>query len=157
MASTERIHGQSASGGRESRWDLQNVVHQFQHRQESLLWRKVSRTQAERTPPLHGQVRRSESAWRDSSDDRLETGLLRHGVEHHAGRHPRGDSLRGVLHGLAGIADAAGKTGRGGNTRSAVKEFQVEREVERALALNFLAAILRQPIPWAIVSGQPGK
>ena len=43
-----------------------------------------------------------------------------HRIEHHAGRDTRGHSRRGVLSGLAGLADVVGKTGGGGNSRSTV-------------------------------------
>ena len=49
----------------------------------------------------------------------LETGVLRNRIEHHARRDARGHSSRGLLSRLAGIADAAGETRRGGNSRSA--------------------------------------
>jgi len=46
-------------------------------------------------------------------DNHLEAGVLRHRIEHHAGRSARGNSHRGVLSWLAAIADAAGETRRG--------------------------------------------
>ena len=91
-----------------------------------------------------------------SNDDHLEAGLLRNRVEHHAGRNPRGHSRRGVLSRLAGIADAVGETGRGGNSRSAVKSFELS--VRRSLAqVNSSAATPRRRVPWAIASGRPDK
>src|SRR5438132_6022723 len=49
VAATERIHRQGSSSGCESRWHLQDVVHQFQHRQGPLLRRNLSRIEASRT------------------------------------------------------------------------------------------------------------
>ena len=53
---------------------------------------------------------------RNAGDHHLEESLRRHGIEHRAGRNARRHSRRGVLSRLAGIADAAGETGRGGDS-----------------------------------------
>ena len=82
---TGKVHHIDAKvGGR-----LQDVVHEFHHRQEPLLRRQISRTGAARTHSLHGQVRRPESAGRNAGDGDIEKGVVRHGVEHRARRRPR--------------------------------------------------------------------
>src|ERR1700704_252234 len=113
VASAEWIYWQGSSPGRESRRHLPDVVHQFHHRQEPLLRWNLSRIEAPRTHPLHGQIRRPGSARRNADHNHVESGVLWHGIEHHAGRSARRHSRRGVLSRLAGIADAAGETRRG--------------------------------------------
>ena len=51
--------------GRQGRRHLQDVVPQFHHRQEPFFRRRVPRTRARRTSPLHRQVRRPEPAGRN--------------------------------------------------------------------------------------------
>src|SRR5215831_5528550 len=46
MAATEWLHRQGPSSGRESRRHIQNVVHEFHHGRESLIWRKIFGTRA---------------------------------------------------------------------------------------------------------------
>ena len=113
LASTERIHRQGSPPGRESRRHLQDVVHQFHHWQKPLLRRHLSRIEALRTHPLYRQIRRPEPARRNAHDNHLEAGVLLYRIELQAGSSARGNSHRGVLSWLAGIADAAGETRRG--------------------------------------------
>jgi len=92
MASAERIHGQDPPRGRQGRRHLQDVVHEFHNRPQSLLRRRVSRAGASRTHSPRGQIRRPEPARRDANDDHLEESILRNRVEHRArgaaGGHP---------------------------------------------------------------------
>src|SRR5262249_30651576 len=60
MASAERVHGQGSPPGRQGWRYLQDVVHEFQHRPQPLLRRRISRTGATRTHSPHRQVRRPE-------------------------------------------------------------------------------------------------
>ena len=62
------------------------------------------------------QIRRSEPARRNADDDHLEEGVLRNRDQHRAGGDPGRDSRRGLLPRLAGIADPARATRRGGDT-----------------------------------------
>src|SRR6266513_6451044 len=57
VASAARIHRHGSPPGRQGRWHLQDVVHQFHNRQESLVRWNVPRTRAQRAHSLHGQVR----------------------------------------------------------------------------------------------------
>ncbi len=71
--------------------------------------------------PPYQQIRRPEPPWRNANDDHLAAGILRNRVEHHAGRDTRRHPGRSLLSRLAGIADAAGETGRDRNSGSTVK------------------------------------
>src|SRR5580765_5998807 len=99
MASTERIYGQGSSAKRKSGRQLQDVVYEFHHWQESLFRRDLYRTETARTDPLHKQVRRPEPARRNADDDCLEAGILRNRIEYLAGRDPSRYPCRGLLSG----------------------------------------------------------
>src|ERR1044072_4075924 len=104
MASAERIYRKGSPDGCQGRRYLQDVVHQFQHREESLLLRRISGIGAARAHPLHGQIRRPQPSRRNAHDHRPEKSSLRNRVEHHAGGSACGYSCRGLLRRLAGIA-----------------------------------------------------
>ena len=94
MASAERLYLHRASSGAEGRRHLQNVVPEFHDGQRPRLRRRISGARPRRTPPLHGQIRRSEPARRDRGDRDAEESLGRHRARRHAGRHSRRRSRR---------------------------------------------------------------
>ena len=66
--------------------------------------------------PLHGPFRRSEPSRRDDHDHLHCSDPGRRGDQHHAGRHSRCNTARGVLPRLAGIAHVAYKARRSGDS-----------------------------------------
>jgi hypothetical protein len=66
-----------------------------------------------KTHSFGGQIRRSKSARHNPGVDHLDESFLRHRAQRRSRRHPRRHSCRGVLSGLAGIADSPGETCRG--------------------------------------------
>src|SRR5215470_15452407 len=110
MASAKRIHVQCASHRGESWRHVQNVLHEFHHRQEPFLRRNICRSYTEQTHSLHGQIRRSEHVWRNADYDHVEESFMWNGTEHRPGRRSGHDTGRGLLSWLAGIAYAVGET-----------------------------------------------
>ena len=68
---TGKVHHMDARVGGTYRMSFTN----FTTRQEPLVRRRVSRTGVARAHPLHGQIRRSESARRDAGDGHLQAGV----------------------------------------------------------------------------------
>ena len=94
VASCPRFHRQGSSDGRPRRRQVPHVVHQLRHGEESFLRRRVRRARSGREDPILGQVRRSESAWRDDGHDPVAEGRRRDRGEDRAGRRARGDFRR---------------------------------------------------------------
>src|SRR5262245_4578656 len=125
MASAERFHGEGSPFGRQGRWYLQNVVHEFHDGEQPLVRWRVSRAGATRAHPAHRPIRRSEPARRDAHDDHLEEGLLRHRTPNRA-RGPAGcDPARGMLSRMARITHAPSKARRSRDSGLARREAPV--------------------------------
>ena len=64
---------------------------------------------SERTPALHGQIRRSQPARRHSGDGHDEERIGRHRAQHRAGRPAGHDSAGGLLSRMAGVVAKLGQ------------------------------------------------
>ena len=88
-------------------------------RATALVWRRIYRVGSERTPALHGQIRRSQPARRHSGDGHVEDRIGRHRAQHRAGRPAGHDSAGGLLSRMAGVVAKLGMLVEPESTNSA--------------------------------------
>jgi hypothetical protein len=92
-----------------------SALPEFHDGQKPFVRRRICRARSERTLALHGQIRRSQPAWRHPGDCDVEKSIGRHRVQCRAGGPAGCHSNGGLLSRLAGVVAKLGKARRARN------------------------------------------